>query len=311
MGECQKITEADRICVPVPFYHCFGCVLGVLCTGICGAAMIVPAEHFDAPATLYAIGAERATSLYGVPTMFIAQLEHADFAKRDLSSLRTGVMAGSPCPIEVLNRVVDDMGGDEIDAICGVAASCGSWILSDEIYRGTELDGQETMSLWGSYEKVIVTGGLSKAYGLPGLRLGWLLAPVDLAEALWARHDYTSIAPGAMSDLLANQALEPDYRAKLLERGRGILRRNLPLVEERLKAAGASIGWIRPQAGAMLCLACAPGTDTTALAERLLREASTLVVPGEYFGLPGHLRIGYGALSEEVLEGIDRLLKML
>jgi fatty-acyl-CoA synthase len=113
-GDCQNYSEQDRVCVPVPFYHCFGCVLGVLAAAVHGAAMIVPAEYFDPLATLDAIEQERATSLYGVPTMFIAQLEHPTFSGRDLTSLRTGIMAGSPCPIEVMKRVVSDMGAKEI-----------------------------------------------------------------------------------------------------------------------------------------------------------------------------------------------------
>jgi len=114
VGDCQNVTSDDRICIPVPFYHCFGCVLGVLCATVRGAAMVIPAEYFDAEATLKAIEAERATAIYGVPTMFIAMLDHSTFASRDLASLRTGIMAGSPCPIEVMHRIVDDMGAREI-----------------------------------------------------------------------------------------------------------------------------------------------------------------------------------------------------
>ena len=113
-GQCQTMSEIDRICIPVPFYHCFGCVLGTLCAVVHGAAMIVPGEHFNPEATLDAIESERATVLYGVPTMFIAQLEHPTFEGRDLTSLRTGIMAGSPCPIEVMRQVVDKMGAREI-----------------------------------------------------------------------------------------------------------------------------------------------------------------------------------------------------
>lgn len=120
IGECQQFTAADRICIPVPFYHCFGCVLGVLGAAVRGAAMIIPAEHFDASATLEAIEAERATSIYGVPTMFIALLDEPTASSRDLSSLRTGIMAGSPCPIEVMQRVVDDLGAREITIAYGL-----------------------------------------------------------------------------------------------------------------------------------------------------------------------------------------------
>lgn len=113
-GQCLRYTAADRICIPVPFYHCFGCVLGTLCASVFGAAMIVPAESFDPAATLAALESERATSLYGVPTMFIAQLHDETLPRRDLSALRTGIMAGSPCPIETMRAVVERMNCREI-----------------------------------------------------------------------------------------------------------------------------------------------------------------------------------------------------
>jgi fatty-acyl-CoA synthase len=119
VGGCQRMSEQDRICIPVPFYHCFGCVLANMCSIVYGAAMIVPAESFDPQATLEAIERERATVLYGVPTMFIAQLQHECFSRRDLSSLRTGIMSGSPCPIEVMRQVVDRMGAREITIAYG------------------------------------------------------------------------------------------------------------------------------------------------------------------------------------------------
>ncbi len=113
-GACQRLSEIDRICIPVPFYHCFGCVLGTLMAATYGAAMVVPAESFDPAATLDAIEQEHCTSLYGVPTMFIAQLHDPSLPKRNLKSLRTGIMAGSPCPIETMRAVVNTMGCREI-----------------------------------------------------------------------------------------------------------------------------------------------------------------------------------------------------
>ena len=113
-GQFQRLSEVDRICIPVPLYHCFGCVLGSTCAVVTGAAMVFPHESFQPEATLKAIEQERCTAIYGVPTMFIAELEHPTFPQRDTSSLRTGIMAGSPCPVELMKRVVSDMGAREI-----------------------------------------------------------------------------------------------------------------------------------------------------------------------------------------------------
>jgi fatty-acyl-CoA synthase len=113
-GIRQRLDHTDRMCIPVPLYHCFGCVLGTLCALVHGAAMVFPAESFHAGETLKAIEAERCTVLYGVPTMFIAQFEHEDYPKRNLKSLRTGIMAGSPCPIELMKRVTQEMGAREL-----------------------------------------------------------------------------------------------------------------------------------------------------------------------------------------------------
>ena len=113
-GQRQKLGDSDRICIPVPLYHCFGCVLGTMCAVVWGSAMVIPYESFNVEETLKAIEAERCTAIYGVPTMFIAELEHPTYALRDTSSLRTGIMAGSPCPIELMKRVVKDMGAREI-----------------------------------------------------------------------------------------------------------------------------------------------------------------------------------------------------
>jgi fatty-acyl-CoA synthase len=116
----MRLTDRDRVCIPVPLYHCFGMVLGNLACITHGAAMIYPAEEFDPLATLEAVEAERCTALYGVPTMFIAQLGHPEFKRFDLSSLRTGIMAGSPCPIEVMKRCVDEMNMRDVTIAYGM-----------------------------------------------------------------------------------------------------------------------------------------------------------------------------------------------
>lgn len=114
VGQRLRYTPEDRVCVPVPFYHCFGCVLGTLVCVVYGSALVVPAASFDAGATLAAIESERCTSIYGVPTMFAAELDHPDRPGRDLSSLRTGIMAGSPCPLPLMTAVVETMGAAQV-----------------------------------------------------------------------------------------------------------------------------------------------------------------------------------------------------
>ncbi len=120
VGARLKFTEQDRLAIPVPFYHCFGCVMGTLMCAVYGAAMVVPAEVFDPLATLQAVEAERCTGVYGVPTMFIAELHHPRFGEFDLGSLRTGIMAGSPCPVEVMRAVVEKMHAREITIAYGL-----------------------------------------------------------------------------------------------------------------------------------------------------------------------------------------------
>lgn len=120
VGELIDYTQDDRICIPVPFYHCFGMVMGNLAATTHGATMVIPAPAFDPAATLRATAEERCTSLYGVPTMFIAMLNDPSFEEHDLSALRTGIMAGSPCPVEVMKQVIDRMGAEDVSIAYGM-----------------------------------------------------------------------------------------------------------------------------------------------------------------------------------------------
>jgi fatty-acyl-CoA synthase len=133
-----RLTHKDRICIPVPLYHCFGCVMGSLAGAVTGAALIFPSATFDARATLEAIHEERATAIYGVPTMFIAQLDHPDFDQFDVSSLRTGIMAGAPCPIEVMKQVVDRMHCSELTIAYG-QTECSPVITGSNVDDPIEL----------------------------------------------------------------------------------------------------------------------------------------------------------------------------
>jgi aspartate/methionine/tyrosine aminotransferase len=184
-------------------------------------------------------------------------------------------------------------------------------VLSDEIYRGAEVDGHETPSMWGRYERTIVTSGLSKAYGLPGLRIGWIVGPPPVIASTWSYHDYTSIAPGALSDRLARVALTPACRAKILDRTRSIIRRNLPVTIEWLSLHGDQFQYISPEAGAIIYVRYAVPVNSTTLVNRLREEKSVLIVPGDHFGMDGYLRIGTGSETEYLRAGLDRLHGLL
>ncbi len=201
--------------------------------------------------------------------------------------------------------------GAELDAIGAIADRHGAWVLSDEIYRGAELDGLDTETMWGRAERVIVTSGLSKAYGLPGLRIGWVVAPPDTAESLWSYHDYTTIAPSALSDALATVALAPARRANLLERTRAILRRNYPVVAAWLHSRPKTFSYIPPEAGAIIYVRYHNSVNSTALTTRLREDKGVLIVPGDHFGMDGFLRIGFGSDLEGLREGLSRLQDLL
>lgn len=194
----------------------------------------------------------------------------------------------------------------ELDRIGAVASRVGAWVVSDEIYRGAELDAVESPGMWGRSDRVIVTCGLSKAYGLPGLRIGWVVAPPDVVGELWAIHDYTTIAPGALSDRLARIALAPAGRARLLARTRGIIRANYPILRSWL-AKRTAFSHVPPEAGAIAFVHYAQAINSTELVERLRTEQSVLVVPGDHFGMDGYLRLGFGSHPAHLVGALDRI----
>jgi len=197
VGELCNYTEADRICIPVPFYHCFGMVMGNLAATSHGACMVIPAPAFDPVATLQAVQAERCTSLYGVPTMFIAELSAPDFADYDLSSLRTGIMAGSPCPVEVMKQVIERMSMTEVGICYGMTETSP---VSTQTRADDSLDRRvSTVGRVGPHLEVKVVDpetGRTVPRGTPGelctrgysVMLGYWEQPDKTAEAVDAAH---------------------------------------------------------------------------------------------------------------------------
>jgi fatty-acyl-CoA synthase len=193
VGELVGYTEADRVCLPVPFYHCFGMVMGNLGCTTHGATIVIPAPLFDPAATLQAVAEERCTSLYGVPTMFIAELAQADFAAYDLTSLRTGIMAGSPCPVEVMKRVIAEMHMDEVAICYGMTETSPvstQTRADDDLERRTATVGRAMPHL--EVKVIDPVDGTVVAPGTPGelctrgysVMLGYWEQPEKTAEAI-------------------------------------------------------------------------------------------------------------------------------
>ena len=194
---------------------------------------------------------------------------------------------------------------DSMAAIVELADRHGAWILADEVYAGAEIDRARTPSFWGSSDRVLVTNSLSKAYGLPGLRLGWIVGPPEIVADLWGRTDYTTICPAALSDALACVALEPRTRARIRERTHGIVRANLALLEDWMAAQAGRFTYRPPDAGAICFTRYDADVGSDAFAEKLRKEKDVLVVPGAHFGMDGFIRIGFGVPADYLSAGLE------
>ena len=196
---------------------------------------------------------------------------------------------------------------EAVKHIVARAEAVGAWILADEVYQGAERVGPPTPSFWGRSGRVIVVNGLSKAYGLPGLRLGWNVTRPEVAAALWARKDYTTIAPGALSDSLASLALRPEVRARILERTRGIIRANWEVMDAWYGAMGGEFSSRPPDAGAISYARYRSDANSSDLAERLRRDHDVLVVPGDQFDMDRYIRFGFGPPREDLEAALERV----
>jgi aspartate/methionine/tyrosine aminotransferase len=184
----------------------------------------------------------------------------------------------------------------------------GTWLLSDEVYLGAEVAaGARTRSFWGTGDRVIVTSGLSKAYGIPGVRIGWIAGPVQLVADCWSQHDYITIGPNKMSDRIACAAVDATNRERCYTRTGEILRHNLPIARQWAKAFGDRLKWTEPTAGAIGLMKYVSDTPSLTIAERVRVNQSTLIVPGAHVGIEGHLRIWLGGREAFLREGLRRI----
>ena len=206
----------------------------------------------------------------------------------------TGVLLGDPAR----RRLVE------------LAERSGAWLVVDEIYRGTEHDGVTNPTFFGGYERTVVTGSLSKAFGLPGLRVGWVIGPEGLIEELWGHKDYTSITCASLSFELASRALEPAMIESILDRNRAHVVGNLGILRDWANAT-PGVHLTPPNAGAMALLRYEHPIGSVELTTRLHHDHSVLVLPGEYFGMEHHLRVGYGIETEALHTALGLMAQTL
>lgn len=262
--------------------------------------LLEPGDHVAVLVPNYLQASGVAANLGARVTTFPLEFERG--WEPDLDAMRAAITAGTKLvvvttPNNPTGHVLSD---GARDAIIDRTAEVGAWLLVDEVYRGADRVGPGSESWWGRYDRLVVSSGLSKAYGLPGLRIGWLAGPPDFIREAAARHDYTVIGPSALSDFLAVRAL--GIRERLLERTRGILRSNYAVLADWLHSFGDLFRWHEPQAGAICLVEYDLPLDSEALVEDLRANQDVLLVPGTHLGLANHLRIGFGE-RRDALDG--------
>lgn len=196
---------------------------------------------------------------------------------------------------------------EEMSELIRVACKANAWLLVDEIYRGAEVRDSITPTFWGRYDKLLITCGLSKAFGLPGLRIGWIVAPAKTIAQLCRYRDYTTLTPTFLSDRLARIVMEPARREQVLERTRTIIRRNLPRLESWIRSHRDILTYIPPVAGAITFFRYKLPISSAALFDRLRKERSVLITPGDHFGAGRYIRVGFGYDVDYTLRGLAQV----
>lgn len=200
----------------------------------------------------------------------------------------------------------------DLKTIVDIAKKNGAYVVSDEIYRGAELREGKAPSVHGLSDNVLITSSLSKAYGLPGLRLGWVVCPTSqIATELWTYSDYTTICPAKTSDWFATLALSPAVQAKIETRTRKVVRENWAIMEKWISSHGDLLLGIAPEAAAICFIKLRDDIDSLDLTMRLMKEKSVLISPGDHFEMPGFIRIGFGSEKEYLESALDRISELL
>jgi len=195
----------------------------------------------------------------------------------------------------------------EMDEIVRAARRVNAWLIADEIYRGAEVSGPISPTFWGRYDKLLLTSGLSKAFGLPGLRIGWIVGPAKTIAKLCQYRDYTTLTPTILSDRLARVVMEPARREAILKRTRNIIHDHLPRLESWIHSHDDIFTYIPPIAGAIAFFGYKLPIASSALFDKLRTEQSVLITPGDHFGVGKYVRVGYGYDIDYTLKGLARV----
>jgi len=200
----------------------------------------------------------------------------------------------------------------EMDAVVAAADRVGAWILADEVYRGAEREREdETPSFYGRYDKVLAVGSMSKAYGLPGLRVGWVVGPPGMVDDIWRRHEYTAITASMIGNHLAAHALSAEVRPRLMKRTREYIRKGYPVLQAWMDSQDGLFSCTPPEASAVSFIRYHLDINSTELMEKLCREAGVFVGAGDSFGMDHHLRIAFGQEKEVLEDAFARIQKTL
>ena len=201
---------------------------------------------------------------------------------------------------------------EEMNAIINAAEGVGAWILADEVYSGAErIHDEETPSFYGRYDKVMAVGSMSKAYGLQGLRVGWVVGPTNAIHQIWRRHEYTTISTAIFSNKLATLALSSDVRPRIIKRTRNFIRKGFPLLQQWIDQQKDIFRLVPPQAAAIAFLRYHLDVNSTELANKLIREKSVLIVPGDHFGMDKFMRISFGLTQDYLTDGLKRIQQLV
>lgn len=292
-------AEADNVLVTVGASEA---------NGLIAAALLEPGDEVVAMAPTYLQFAGNARNL-GAEVKSVPLIEEAGWAL-DIDRL-TAAIGPATKVVSVVNPhnpTGSILSEEAMSAIVEAADRVGAWVLADEVYAGAERRrNRPTPSFWGRYERIVAVNSVSKAYGLPGLRCGWVVAPPSLITALWRRHEYATISATMLANKLAAIALEPTVRAQLIARTRRLIRDGFDLLRDRLGHHPGIFAVVPPEASAMSFVRYDLPIASRDFVLRLCAEQSVLVIPGDCFGMENHFRISSALPPDYLGAGLDRL----